>query len=88
MDTERKSKIDLLSDELSDVAEKHGLRNCSFCGINKDDEFVGMFLTRNVTTMTAWESILNVGRLWQHARETSRTLLNTFERNDFPKQQS
>jgi len=72
-------QVDILQRELDKLAKKHGLTCASFCATVKDTgEFVGTF--QQVSAFDLWQSVLNIGRLWQHAREMTRETLNRFEK--------
>jgi hypothetical protein len=72
-------KMDILQRELDKLAKKYGLISASFCATEKETgEFIGTF--QQVNTLDIWQSVLNIGRLWQHARETTRGMLNKFEK--------
>ena len=70
---------DKLQYELTEVVKKWNLRGCSFCGSCEEATFIGFRLGGN-NKSEFWEAVMNIGRLWQFAREQSRSVLNQFER--------
>ncbi len=74
-------KMDALQRELERVAKKHGLINCAFCGTEKETGgFIGLVVDTKTTIHTLWDTVLNVGRHWQHMRSLTRDNLNKFEK--------
>jgi hypothetical protein len=74
----KEEDVDNLKKDLEKVTNKYGLINCSFCGNNEEQQFIG-FIIGTPTIGNMWMSSLNVGRLWQHIRETVRKTLQRFE---------
>jgi hypothetical protein len=70
--------LELLEKDLNAIVEKWGLVNCSFCGTDEENSFIGIPIG-NISIMSVWEMTLNVGRFWQHARERIHGLLGDFE---------
>lgn len=68
-----------LQDELQAVARKYDLRNWGFCGEDKTRMFVGL-MEKKLTQGGYMLVIINIGRLWQYARQTCRGLLDSYER--------
>ena len=78
-----KEELQKIEDDFKEFAISHCLRNVSLCGEHMSTgDFIGMLATdepRHHNEVMA--SILNVARLWQHARNASRTILNQYERD-------
>ena len=70
-----------LQKSFRDFCEIHSLKNASLSATDVSGNFVG-FLGIDVDDSPAgmFESIANVGRLWQHARTAIVSFLNDFER--------
>jgi len=68
-----------LQDDLQAVAHKYGLCNWGFCGEDKTRAFVGL-MEKKQTQGGYMLTIINIGRLWQYARQTCRGLLDSYER--------
>ena len=77
-----KEAIREIQKELAVVLEKYGIRDSAFCGVGEEGHFIGGMvgsggeISRESTIKTA----LNIGRLWQHTRETVRNVLDSFEK--------
>jgi hypothetical protein len=69
--------------ELEALAEKWNLRACSFTGTAEDkedgDKYLGIVVGK-MTPSLLFETVLNTGRLWQHLRNQTRSVLDGFER--------
>lgn len=68
-----------LEGELEDIIAKHGIKNAAFAG-KHDEDYIGMFIGPQ-TNSDAMETVCNIGRLWQHAREQMRNMLNRFDKD-------
>jgi len=68
-----------LQADLQTIAHKYDLHHWGFCGEGKDCMFIGM-LEQKQTQGGYMLSVLNIGRLWQYARQTCRGLLDSYER--------
>ena len=71
-------EMDKLLNDIEKVAVQFGVKNWAFAGENNKGIFVGL-MQKKRTQGAYMLSIINVGRLWQHARSTCRTLLNSYE---------
>jgi hypothetical protein len=72
-------KMEKLRTDLQNVADQYGVKDWAFCGVDKQAKFVG--LMQNKQTQGAHMlTIINVGRMWQWARESCRCLLNSYEK--------
>ena len=76
----REEAIRKIQSDIGVVADRHGITHWAFCGEHKDRVFVGFLQGGKVSQGAAMLVILNVGRLWQHARQTCRELLDSYER--------
>lgn len=78
MDTQ---ELEGFKTELNVISERYGIENAAFCGDN-GSEFIGFFVVvgGRISMDDAWRSSLNVGRLWQYAREAVRNILNNYEK--------
>lgn len=74
----KEEDIDNLNKDLEEIVKKYFLKNCSFCGNDEEEHFIG-FCVGNLTQITLWSASLNVGRLWQHIRGLVRMTLSDFE---------
>ena len=72
-----REEMDKLQKELEMIAEKYNVEHASFCG-SSDQQFIG-FAVSGQTRGEVWETVLNVGRLWQFMREQTRQVLNSYE---------
>jgi len=68
-----------LQDKLQAVAQKYDLRNWGFCAEDKTRTFIGL-MEKKQTQGGYMLTIINIGRLWQYARQTCRGLLDSYER--------
>jgi len=68
-----------LEGDLEDIMSRYGIKNAAFAGRHEED-YIGMFVGPQ-TNADAMETVYNIGRLWQHAREQVRTMLNRFEKD-------
>jgi len=73
-------QIKLMQADIQAVADKHGVSRWAFGG-ETEQIFVGFMEGTKMTEGDAMKTIINVGRLWQYARQTCRNLLDTFERS-------
>lgn len=73
-------KMAIVQAEIQAVAARHGISRWAFCGQDKASTFVGFFEPASLTQAEAMLNVINVGRLWQYARQTCRELLDSFER--------
>lgn len=71
-------KIESFEEKLTKLVDEYEIKNAAFCG-QRDEEYVG-FVVGKHNLLSMWEVVLNVGRLWQHMRENTRSTLNRFER--------
>lgn len=71
-----------LRKELTKVMEKYGIINAAFCGTTADDQHVSGMIAEKATVARQQVilTVLNIGRLWQYARESMRDVLNSFEK--------
>lgn len=76
---ENESKKKIIEKELREVIERHGLYHCAFCGSYNNDEYLGLFLCKEKMP-DIFQTVLNVGRLWQVGRNITRDMLNKFEK--------
>jgi len=69
-------------DEIYTVCKKHKIKCASICGTRTNENFIGYVggpnENKNIYELT--EAIVNVGRMWQHARAVLRDTLNGFEK--------
>jgi hypothetical protein len=78
-------KQDALNRAIAKVAKQYGIINYSFCGEEKETgNFIG-FLGDGPTIKikNIWSTVINIGRLWQHARNTTRNMLNEFDKQSW-----
>lgn len=74
-------KQDAVQRAVERVAKQHGLIDCAFCGEEKETgNFFGFFVDSKANIGNMWGTVLNVGRLWQHVRTSTREALNVFEK--------
>lgn len=73
-------KMTIVQAEIHAVVTRHGISRWAFCGQDKNRMFVGFFEPAKLTQGEAMLNVINVGRLWQYARQTCRGLLDSFER--------
>ena len=81
---ERNSKMKFekqkeLRADLQLVFSKYGLRNWAFCGEDKPGYFIGGMAGKQPQGGHML-TIVNIGRLWQYARQTCRELLDSYEK--------
>jgi hypothetical protein len=76
----KSEKISQVQVEIEAVANKNGISNWAFCGEEKNRTFVGFMGMCRTTQGKAMLTVLNVGRLWQYARQSCRALLDSYER--------
>lgn len=71
-----------IREEIATIAEKYGIRDAAFCGVAADDDFCGFFIGKGTSLRAGqvFNTVLNIGRLWQFAREMSRKVLASFEK--------
>jgi hypothetical protein len=72
-----------LSNDLEALCKKHGVTMASFCGQLMDKSFYGACLVESNgrgTPRHIVEASFGVARLWQHARETVRSMMDKAER--------
>ena len=77
------SKLDReqLNVDLNDLCKKHNLKDGAFCAVHvESEEYVGNLAIPDPTYQAYMMSSLNVGRLWQHARENIRKIMGEFEK--------
>jgi len=67
-------------DDIKKVMEKHGLHDGAFCSFTNDGMFFGSLINSDDTVLSLFDSIIAVGRLWQHARNSCRSILSEFEK--------
>jgi hypothetical protein len=73
-------KMKSIQEEIQEVANRNGIARWAFCGEFKDRKFIGMMERKHLTCGSAMLTIINVGRLWQYARQNCRGLLDSYER--------
>ena len=66
-----KNKKEKFTNELIALCKEHKIINWGFCG-EENNKFFGL-------TGNGYYSVINVGRLWQSAREQTKTFLDSFE---------
>lgn len=75
--------MDTLERELIDLCNSHGISFASFCGKSHDNKFIGLLDCGTDATKAKVSDIMEVcsgvGRLWQHARQTTKTILDRYE---------
>lgn len=71
---------DTLRADLQELCKKHGIRNASFCGTTVECWFRGLTCISPATPSEVFESVLNLGRLWQHSRTVIRNMMDEFEK--------
>lgn len=71
-------KFNEVEKDLKELCIKHGIKAASFTG-NIDNSYIGILSIDNLNFSGCYDAVLNVGRLWQHARTTIRSVMNTFE---------
>lgn len=77
---EVKERRTAFREELVALCGKHNVKKASFCG-TMGDEFVALFCAGEVKAVSdVTEAVMNVGRLWQHARMMVKKMLDEFER--------
>lgn len=78
MDEDKKKKFE---SELREGFNRHNCKNVSLC-CDADEEFLGYISFENQKTSlpNVMASVINVGRLWQYSRQTTKELLDSFER--------
>lgn len=74
-----KDKAKELTDEIESIIEKYGAKNFSFCG-ELDNRFIGVINTNHNSLGSYFESVVNIGRLYQSAREKTKTILDKFNK--------
>ncbi len=72
-------QLDSLNNDLKEIASKYGIKHCSFCGNDGEGDYIVMLSIMNESILDGWPTILNIGRLWQPAREQTRNVLNRIE---------
>lgn len=80
---ENKHKLDReqLNVDLNDLCKKHNLKDGAFCAVHvESEEYYGNLAIPDPTYQAYMMSSLNVGRLWQHARENIRRIMGEFEK--------
>lgn len=75
MNEEQKEKF---IEEINQVGKKYGVTHLSFCA-TVEDRFLGMIAVGGEGYGDYFESIMNVGRLYQASREKVFNLINDFE---------
>ena len=80
MDDETIERKDEFAQALKDLCQKYSVKNASFCGFIGDGLYSIISLDKAETINDICMSVTYVGRLWQHARTSMRSLLDSFER--------
>ncbi len=83
MDDKVRKLHDAFAADLKAVCEKHGATCVSVCASMPDGTFYGASMVDNAsmgTPMQMMECALSIARLWQHAREAIRGMLDKAER--------
>jgi len=71
-------KVKEFESRLESLIAEYGITCAAFTG-TCDDHFIG-FAVPAQTILSLWQTVLNVGRLWQLFRELIRGKLNEFEK--------
>ena len=76
-----KDSLNAVRADLEKLMKVHGIRNASFCGTGAEGGYWGlMSVQEHQDAPGLFESVLNIGQLWQHTRETVRSILDDFEK--------
>ena len=79
-ESEKKQKEDEFVKDLIALCYQHNIKNVSITG-QMEEKYLGMVFVDAEKNMTGFfESVLNVGRLWQYTRERVQIILNDFEK--------
>ena len=62
--------------KLNSLAIEYGITDGAFTG-NTETDYIGII---GINRVVSFQAVMNIGRLWQSAREQTRSILNTFER--------
>ena len=65
--------------ELNELLVKYEIKDAAFCGSSNTGEFLGLACGKPKFS-EGFEITLNVGRLWQHMRNSVRDSLQTYDR--------
>lgn len=68
-----------LNEELKGVFSRYGVKNAAWTG-STEDSYIGSMGLNSERTEGQMASVINVGRLWQSAREQIRKHLDEFEK--------
>lgn len=74
------NNMERLEDDLTALAEKHGLVNCALCATRASDNYFVAYAAPTKSPSSYFDIVLNVGRMWQWTRDEVRKHLNQFER--------
>jgi hypothetical protein len=68
--------------EIETLFAKYEITNGAFCGTVSNSQYVAVIIRsgEKLTIENTFEATLNIGRLWQHARNAVRQDLNMFEK--------
>lgn len=78
--TQREEVTNTINKDIQAIAEKHNLTNCFFGGTDSTGQLLGFMVGNEITLTDMWITVLNVGRLWQWARDEVRAALNMYDR--------
>jgi len=79
MENDINESKDKFLEELTRIIGYYGVEHFCICGTIKD-KFFGQVGTGGETATDFVMSVVNAGRLWQHARTSIRSFLDGFER--------
>ena len=66
--------------ELRELFEKYGLKDGSFAATDKEGRFHALMTLHEAPNIAGlFQSVLNIGRLWQHARVVVKDILDDFQ---------
>jgi hypothetical protein len=64
-----------------ELIDKHGLKNCAIAATHPDGNYLGFVAIRTGEPKSAFfDTAFNVGRLWQHMRNSAKVILDEFEK--------
>lgn len=72
-------QIKKLQKDLNALITKHNIKHAAICG-EHEGMFAGFLIGENLTNAEVWEATLNIGRLWQFARENTKKALDIFDK--------
>lgn len=82
MSIDNKNKEEFI-EKLKNIVKEYNVKGAAFTG-TLGDEYLGLMAldymeaSRNINTI--FQSVLNIGRLWQQARTTIKNIIGDFEK--------